>query len=260
MAATAARTARIVEALDGLSAAALSAPSALPGWSRLTITCHLRFGAEALLRMTEAGISGRPAAYYPADRASQRPGTLVPTAGERPRDVIASLTSVSRELDRRWTAVDEGAWDLEVVEPEDNPDLGTVRLSDLPLLRLTEVEVHGTDLGLGLDDWSDLFVRTALPARLRRLNVRRTNHREFDDTLVGSWLLVATDGPTFEVSVKGAAVAASPADPGSAATAVIEATSRDLLALLLGRPLKERPQVGGNRQFGEAFSAAFPGP
>jgi hypothetical protein len=147
-----------------------------------------------------------------------------------------------------------------LVEPADNPDLGTVRLSDLALLRLTEVEVHGSDLDLGLEDWSDLFVTTALPTRLGGLRVRRTNHRQFDETLEGSWLLVAVDGPTFMVSVRGGVVDSHPADPGSAARAVIEATSRDLLALLLGRPGNEAPTVGGDLAFGRAFSAAFPGP
>jgi hypothetical protein len=41
---------------------------------------------------------------------------------------------------------------------------------------------------------------------------------------------------------------------------VIAASSRDLLALLLGRPLAESPQWSGDTAFGEAFTAAFPGP
>jgi hypothetical protein len=170
------------------------------------------------------------------------------------------LQRLNRELERAWGALDTAAWDREVNEPEDNPDLGTIPLSGLPLLRLTEVEAHGSDLGLGLDDWSDLFVRAALPARLRWLSVRRTNHRTFDRNLQGTWLLVAVDGPTFMVSVTGDVTDSRPADPTSAATAVIEATSRDLLALLLGRPFIEAPRIRGDVKFGGAFGAAFPGP
>ena len=260
VAASARRTATIVDALDGESSQALSAPSRLPGWSRLTIACHLRYGAEALLRMTKAGLSGEQAAYYPVGRASQRPQTLEPASGEHPQEVVESFHRLSTELDQVWSVLDNGAWDLEVAEPESNPDLGTLRLSSLPLLRLTEVEVHGSDLDLGLDDWGDLFVSTVLPTRLRRLGVRRTNHREFDHTLQGSWLLVAIDGPTFMVSVSGDVVESHPADPKSMATAVIEATCRDLLALLLGRPYIEAPHIRGDVKFGEAFPAAFPGP
>ncbi len=254
------RTAAIVDALNREGSDALSAPSWLPGWSRLTITCHLRYGAEALLRMTSAGISGHRAAYYPDGRAMQRPGTLEPAPGEDPLRVVESLRSLSTELEKLWDNLDGQAWEWEVAEPDDNPDLGPVRISGLPLLRLTEVEVHGTDLDLGLDDWSDLFVRTVLPIRLRRLSVRRTNHREFDHSLQGTWLLIATDGPTYSVSVSGDVVESQPADPTTPSTAVIEATSRDLLALLLGRAFADAPNIWGDQEFGRAFSEAFPGP
>ena len=44
------------------------------------------------------------------------------------------------------------------------------------------------------------------------------------------------------------------------AEAVIDATSRDLLALLLGRPLHAPPVVSGNATLAAAFARAFPGP
>ena len=230
--ATALRTAQILEALKGLDEEALLAPSELPEWSRLTIACHLRYGAEALCRMTEAALSGDPAAYYPEGR------------------------------DRLWSS-DEVLWDLAVVEPPDKPDLGTVDLGRLLMLRLTEVEVHGLDLGLDLPDWSALFVREALPMRLAWLNTRRTNHRAFDANLEGSWLLVVTDGPdrpAYQVSVIGNQVTSRSASPDSPARAVIAASCRDLLALLLGRPFAQSPQCSGDTAFGGAFADAFPGP
>jgi hypothetical protein len=210
--------------------------------------------------MTAAGISGERVAYYPDGRVSQRPRTLEPAPGEDPLGVVESLRDVSVELDHVWDNLDDRGWEQEVIEPDDNPDLGTVPVFGLPLLRLTEVEVHGTDLGLGLDDWSDLFVRAALPSRLRRLGVRRTNHRDFDRSLQGTWLLVATDGPTYLVSVSGDDVESQPADPTTPATAVIEASCRDLLAILLGRSFTDPPQIRGDVEFGRAFPTAFPGP
>jgi uncharacterized protein (TIGR03083 family) len=254
------RTRNIVETLSGLNDDELRGPSGLPEWSRLTIVCHLRFGAAALSRMTRSAVEGVPVAYYPEGREVQRRGTLVPLAGESPRDVVNSLAQLSEELNAIWIALDPGAWDLEIVEPEDNPDLGTIPLGRLPLLRLTEVEVHGTDLGLDLADWSEVFVRTVLTMRLEWLNVRRANHRAFERTLTGSWLLVASDGPSYKVSVDGTKVESRPV-PGSAqATAVIEASSRDLLALLLGRALLAPPVITGDITFGLSFARAFPGP
>ena len=199
-------------------------------------------------------------AYYPEGREVQRRGTLVPLAGESPQDVVSSLARRSDELNDLWTALDSGAWEREVVEPADNPDLGPIPLARLPILRLTEVEVHGTDLGLQLADWSDVFVRTALPMRLEWLNVRRANHQAFDRELTGAWLLVASDGPTYRVSVDGTGVESSPAPRNAQARVVIEASSRDLLALLLGRALRTPPVITGDVEFGQSFARAFPGP
>jgi maleylpyruvate isomerase len=253
------RTDEVVAALEALDDDGLRSPSALPGWSRLTIACHLRYGAEAFGRMTAAALEGRPAAYYPGGREAARPATLEPSGGESPADVVASLAEHCEVLDGLWSAVP--SWDGLVREPDDQPDLGPLPLARLPLLRLTEVEVHGSDLDLGLDDWSDVFVRVALPFRLDWLNTRRTNHRRVDQAVRGSWLLIAPDGPTWRVSVDdGDRVSSRPAEPGSDADAVIEAPARDLLALLLGRPFGTDPRYGGDVELARAFSRAFPGP
>jgi Mycothiol maleylpyruvate isomerase N-terminal domain len=235
-------------------------PSELPGWSRLTIACHLRFGAGALSRMTRSAVQALPVAYYPEGREGQRPRTLVPLAGESPQDVVESLEHLSEELNQLWSTLDPVAWGVDVAEPPENRDLGPVPLRRLPLLRLTEVEVHGSDLGLNLGDWSEVFIRTALPMRLELLNIRRTKHRAFDTELEGSWLLVATDGPSYKVSVNGPEVESRAARPDTQARAVIEATKRDLLALLLGRALRTPPVMTGDIAFGRSFSRAFPGP
>jgi uncharacterized protein (TIGR03083 family) len=254
------RSRNIVESLSGLDDNELRGSSGLPEWSRLTIACHLRFGAGALSRMTRSAVQGVPVAYYPEGREVQRDGTLVPQAGESPQDVVNSLACLSEELNEIWTALGSGAWGREIVEPQDNPDLGRIPLGRLPLLRLTEVEVHGTDLGLHLADWSEIFVRTVLPMRLEWLNVRRANHEAFDRELTGSWLLLATDGPTYKVSVDGTKVESRSAPRDAQARAIIEASSRDLLALLLGRALLTPPVIAGDITFGQSFERAFPGP
>ncbi len=254
------RSRRIVDSLKGLGDEELHEPSELPGWSRLTIACHLRFGAGALSRMTRSALQGLPVAYYPEGREEQCPRTLVPLPGESPQDVVESLERLSEELNQQWSTLDPVVWDVDVLEPTENPDLGPVPLRDLPLLRLTEVEVHGTDLGLNLGDWSEIFIREALPMRLEWLNFRRTNHRAFDTELEGSWLLVATDGPSYAVSVNGLEVESRAAGPDTQARAVIEATMRDLLALLLGRAVHTPAVMKGDIAFGKLFSRAFPGP
>jgi uncharacterized protein (TIGR03083 family) len=255
-----ARTNAIVDALGRLDETSLLAPSELPEWSRLTIACHLRFGAETLRRMTEATVAGEQASYYPHGRERERPTTFVPRPGGGGVDVVASLARTSAALCATWRALDASQWELVLREPEGAQDLGPLALERLPRLRLTEVEVHGTDLGVGLDDWSATFVHIALPFRLEWLNSRRTNHRAVDDTVEGSWLLRATDGPTYLVSVDSGHVESHPAAPGSTARAVIEASSRDLLALLLGRRARAPLTISGDEELARAFTRAFPGP
>ena len=235
-------------------------PSLLPGWSHLTITCHLRYGAVALERMTSDTQRGCPTSYYPEGRERQRRGTLVPVHGESPSEVVESLATYSQILQDRWAAIKGSGWDVMVTEPGDNPDLGPLPLERLALMRLTEVEVHGGDLGLGLSDWSDTFIDTALPFRLDWLNRRRTNHRAFDDRLEGSWLVAADDGPAYLVTVNGAKVRSEPVDRNTSASAVIEGSKRDILALLLGRPRSEPLRMSGDLGFADSFQRAFPGP
>ena len=255
-----ARTARLVDEVRRLDTDGLRAPSELDGWSRLTILCHLRYGASALLRITRAVLAGREASYYPEGRAAQRPRTLEPEPSEAPEDVVTSLSSTAHELDEEWARLGEADWARDVVEPADNPDLGTVPLGRLGLARLLEVDVHGTDLGIGFPDWSTTLVDVALPTRLAWLATRRTNHRAFDRTLQGSWMLVASDGPTWLVSVDRERVESRPAVADDDPTATIEGSARDLLALLLGRPATRPLLVRGDTGFGHAFSTAFPGP
>ena len=104
------RTRSIVESLSGLDDDELRGPSELPEWSRLTIACHLRFGAGALSRMTRSAVQGLPAAYYPGGREVQRRATLVPLAGESPQDVVDSLARHGEELNELWTALHSDAW------------------------------------------------------------------------------------------------------------------------------------------------------
>jgi len=62
------------------------------------------------------------------------------------------------------------------------------------------------------------------------------------------------------VSAGADAVQARPAETETPATAVIDGTSRDLLALLLGRPPQESLVISGDREFGASFARACPGP
>jgi uncharacterized protein (TIGR03083 family) len=252
-----ARTADIVASLRDTE---LSTPSKLEGWTRLTVACHLRYGAAASDRMTADALAGVETSFYPDGRSGQRPGTLEPGRGEEPQQVVDSLEAHSARLHDSWGRMSETEWATAIREPPDNPDLGETTVAELALLRLTEAEIHGCDLDLGLGDWSDMFVTNALPLRIGRLASRRSKLRAAGSGVRGSWILVATDGPSWRISLRGEEVSCEPADGSEPADAVIEATSRDLLALLLGRQLKDGLVERGDTRFAGEFSKAFPGP
>lgn len=259
-AALAARQMELCQALSSLDQQKLRRTSRLPGWDRLTVVCHLRYGARASRRMTEDALGGRPTAFYPLGRERQREATLEPDIGESPADIVTSLNSESRRLDKLWQSIDDGQWQLAVDEPEDKPDLGSIDLWTLAMLRLTEVEVHGHDLDLDLSPWSNTFVSTALPMRLQRLPTRRSNHRSADHSVNGSWALVSTDGPSFLIQAQGSTVDVQETATKPVADSAIIGTSRQLLAFILGRVSLHSLQTRGDQTLAASFLTAFPAP
>lgn len=191
-------------------------------------------------------IGGAGGGDDPAVDAVPRPGRA------RRGDVIDSLEARSRALDER-------AWSTPVREPAGLVDVGSLRLAQHALLRLTEVEVHGTDLDIGLPEWSGVLIGAALPFRLARLRQREVAYDVIGrDT--ASWLLVATDGPVHRVTVDVGSVTVEPADRRTPASASLEASSRDLLAVLLGRPCRGAVRIAGDVELGRRFPLVFPGP
>jgi hypothetical protein len=210
--------------------------------------------------MTADALAGVETCFYPGGRSVQRPGTLAPGSGEDELQVVHSLGAESTRLHDSWGRQSEREWRTEIREPRDNPDLGETTVAELALLRLTEVEVHGCDLDLGLGDWSEVFVESALRFRVGRLASRRSTQRAVGSGVQGSWILIATDGPSWRVSLHGVEVTCECVDRPAPADVIIEATSRDLLAVLLGRPLKDGLVERGDARFAGEFSRAFPGP
>jgi hypothetical protein len=190
----------------------------------------------------------------PARTDPTTPGDTTTAPRRATPDIIGGLAAATTRLRQQWDALTTTAWTIDVVEPADNADLGPVRLADLALFRLTELEVHSTDLDLGVRDWSDTFVRAALPFRLERLNQRHVTPGTLDTTTPVSGLLA------YLVTAHPDHATALPAYPGHEAHATLEASSRNLLALLLGRPTHQPIRHLGNPAVAAAFQTVFPGP
>lgn len=258
--AVARRQEEIAERLAEADGDLLTQESRLPGWDRLTIACHLRYGADASRRMTTDTLAGNETSFYPQGREHQRPSTLCPSNDESTSDVIAALNEESQHLVETWHGVDERQWKTKIQEPADNPDLGSINLWTLALLRLTEVEVHGHDLDLGLSRWSETFVSTALPMRLLWLPSRRSNRRDTERLVDGTWAIAAVDGPTFVVNASGTDVEVAESSTGVDADATIVGTADRLLAFILGRGSLGDLEVRGDPALARLFLDAFPAP
>lgn len=234
----------------------LHGPSLLEGWTRLTVLAHLRYLSEAMLRMTDGALGGRSEAMYPAGRAAQRPGTLELRVDESAEALVESLAHGSQALDERWGALDVEQWET----PISDPDHGAMQLSRLVVMRLTETEVHATDLDLPeIGDWDAGFVDAVLPLRVAWLQQAR-RRPDADLTCDGSWLLAAMGGHSWRVTATGTEVETASASATAAADCRISASPRDLLAILLGRATENAPVVDGDEQHAARFKQAFPGP
>jgi hypothetical protein len=219
------------------------------------VLAHLRYVASAMRRMTEGALAGRSEPMYPGGRAGLRPHTIVPAAGESAEALVASLDDETAALERLWQTLSLDDWQRRI----DEPDHGPIPLSQLLVLRLTETEVHGTDLGFAaIAAWDAGFVEVTLPLRLAWLD--RARHRpDADLSVSGSWLL--SDGRArWLVVAHGADVHAYIADADTGADCQLRASRRDLLALLLGRPPDEPIERSGDVELADAFKRAFPGP
>ena len=212
-------------------------------------------------RMTRATIGGQPTTFYPEGRELQRPKTLRPAPGESSRQVVESFAEQSAELADVWAAISPSEWVRPVVESGNAGELSRMPLTigDLALLRLTEVEVHGTDLGMGLSGWSTEFVEAALPRRISWLGTRTRPNLDDSGDLPMTWLFAATDGPSYLVRI-------DTARQTTADIATIEATAQhriqgpscELLAVILGRRVS--PDLHAHVAAISSFQQTFRGP
>lgn len=246
------RTDELCDHLGALELDHLDRPSLLPDWTALTIACHLRYGAQALRQITAATLAEVPSSYYPGGRDLQRPFTLQPALGEPRLHVIESLRHESGELRALWVALDDADWDRAMIpHPDDDDSLGAMPLRDLALLRLVEVMVHGSDLGLGLTPWPLTFGQWLLPLRIQRARVAHGAGFdavvEFDASDVGVCRAVFRDGGVVEVS---------DAEPDLA----VRAVANDLVAVLLGRQPLGPVTMDGDADLMVRFRDGLAGP
>lgn len=161
-------TARLLARLDEVDCDP-AGPSRLPGWTRGHVLTHLARNADSMFRVLDGLASGEAdVPRYPDGPAGR--DRDIEQGADRPMDeLVADVRSSAGRLHARWAEFDH--WDGRSTEAPGH----TIPVSDLPSLRWREVEVHATDLDVGLEptEWPSLFVRLELRAMEMRWRARR---------------------------------------------------------------------------------------
>jgi maleylpyruvate isomerase len=214
-------TERLLAEVAVLPDAALSAPTALPGWTRAYLLSHIAANADALRNLVHWARTGEERRMYASTEAREADiaaGAELPAAEIRAR-VASSAAALAADLDA-LDAVDgaEDAWAAKIVTAQ-----GLTRTaSEIPWMRVREIYIHAIDLDAGTT-FADL-PPDFLAALLDDVTVRRS-------TVGGGPALViaATDtGGRWDVAGVGSPVPVTGALP-------------DLAAYLTGRPAPSLP-------------------
>ncbi|TGZ13649.1 hypothetical protein DV517_51320 [Streptomyces sp. S816] len=149
-------------AVADLDEAALSADSALPGWTRKHLAAHVAANADALCNLVHWAATGEERPMYAS--AGERAAGIAKGPTLSAEELRAWLTASAARLAEGLDALADEQWQHEVVTAQGR----TVPATELPWMRAREVCVHAVDLGTGITfaDLPDGFL-TALAAEVR---------------------------------------------------------------------------------------------
>lgn len=135
----------LVRTVDGLPDAAYAEPSLLPGWTRAHVVAHLTLNAEGLAGVLHGAHLGQPQTMYASPDARNDDIAELATAG--PAELRERLLA---SIGRFGAALGAMAADDWVDSFRRTPDADQeIRLVNVPLMRLREVEIHHADLDAG---------------------------------------------------------------------------------------------------------------
>lgn len=138
-----------LDAVDGLSDADISRPTALPGWTRQHLVAHVAANADALGNLVRWAATGRRTPMYAT--ADERAAGIARGPSMSADDLRTWLRESEERLDLGMAALSEAQWSRHVVTAQGR----TVSATEIPWLRAREVCVHVVDLDLGIG-FSDL--------------------------------------------------------------------------------------------------------
>ncbi|MFC9463650.1 maleylpyruvate isomerase N-terminal domain-containing protein [Streptomyces coelicoflavus] len=153
----------LLDAVAGLDEDALSAPSALPDWTRGHLVAHVAANADALGNLVHWAATGEERPMYAS--AEERAAGIAKGPTLSAGELRSWLTDSAQKLAAGLDGFTDEQWGREVVTAQGR----TVPATELPWMRAREVCVHAVDLGTGAVTFADLpkgFL-TALVAEIR---------------------------------------------------------------------------------------------
>jgi maleylpyruvate isomerase len=181
LAAMRASTSAMVADFDGQrwADADMSAPIALPKWTRGHVLTHIARNADSIARALSGALRGEIVKRYP-NGPEGRAADIEAGAGRPVLEQLADVRESADRLDRLFGAVaDAGAWDATA---DSRPCRRWIRA------RWQEVEVHRVDADSGytVDQWPADFVAVLLPRLADRLPDRARRPLRLEVTADGS--------------------------------------------------------------------------
>jgi maleylpyruvate isomerase len=143
-------TERLLAEVAGLPDEALSAPTALPGWTRAYLLSHIAANADALRNLVYWARTGEERRMYASTEAREADiaaGAELPAADLRARlaSSAAELAADLDALDALDGAGDGPGWDAKIITAQ-----GLTRsANEIPWMRTREIYIHSIDLAAG---------------------------------------------------------------------------------------------------------------
>ncbi len=186
-------------------------PSLLPGWSRGHLLTHLARNADSLRNLLAWARTGVPTPQYSSPQ--ERSEGIERGAGRPAAELLADLDESAAALDAAAASLPAAAWAAHVAGTGDDGHPAWYTL----WRRLTEVEIHHADLGLGYSpaDWPLAFATYSLEQYAELLSSARS--------------------PTTVLRASDALVVARIGPPGDQPATTVTGPVRALLAWLTGR-------------------------
>lgn len=136
------------------AAAALDAPSRLPGWDRATLVSHVASNATALANLLRWAATGVETPMYASPQA--REDEIAQWRSVEMPVLLNHFEQTRQELDEAVSSLPDRAWDHQVR----TNSARIVAASFIPWMRVREVYIHAVDLGAGT-------TVTEIPAEVR---------------------------------------------------------------------------------------------